>query len=740
MRLRIFLSVCFAVLLLVLFSFTNDLSSYSYGQISEVSGNKVSYLGDIRPFIDIKGCNAAQCHGSVGDEGGFELSLFNGDPKGDYERMIYANRGRYFDRFSPENSLFLRKINGKSPHKGGVLAEKGSKEYQMLVAWISQGAVYEYPNQRKIVSLRINPEKFQMKVGQEKQLSLMAVYSDGTEKDVTAEGYFTSNDMAVIAVGGDGGIRAGHFGQSCVSASYLRNTARVLVTVGNESRSNPQFNGNNKVDDLILAKWKQMGLEPSRLCSDEEFLRRVYLDVTGALPTVEQAKEFLADKAGNKRSELIEQLLASDKFADFQALKWCDLLRVKSEFPSNLWPNAVQAYQRWLRQSFIEDKPYDQFVRELLVSQGSDFRDSPVNFYRAFPDRQPQAIADTAALIFMGARMSCARCHEHPAESWGSRESLGMGAFFAKLGYKKTQEWKEEIVYFNPDGKLMHNGKIVQPQYIDGTMAEVKAGQDPREVFANWLTAKDNPWFAQNISNKIWFWLMGRGIIHQPDDIRPGNPATNPELLNYLVEELVGKDYDLKHLYRLILNSRTYQLSSEANANNKDDYAYFSHYMIKRLTAEQLLDAVGQVTGTNEPFTSRIPEPFTFIPDDCSAVQLADGSITTPFLEMFGRPGRDSSFESQRNNQAAMDQILHFINSEHLQKRLTSSSVLKKIVASKKNPKQIIDELYLAMLSRYPKADEVKILAEFFDKNKRNIAVEDTVWAIMNTKEFIFNH
>jgi hypothetical protein len=419
-------------------------------------------------------------------------------------------------------------------------------------------------------------------------------------------------------------------------------------------------------------------------------------------------------------------------------------LRIKSEYPSDLWPNAVQAYHHWIRDSLQRNIPIDRFARELLTSSGSNFRIGPANYYRAFLKRDPQDLAEATSLLFLGQRLSCARCHAHPVESWDRIDNLGMAAFFAKVGYKKTLEWKEEVVYFNPKGELRDpaTGDLVKPTFLGGRSAALAATQDPRIAFADWLTDPNNPLFARAMVNRVWFWLMGRGIVHEPDDLRPTNPPANPELLDYLAKELVDHRYDLRHIYRLILNSRTYQFSSAGSQWNGFDQAHFSHYLIRRLAAEVLLDAIGQVTQTSETFSSRIPEPYTVLPEGERAVELSDGSIGTPFLELFGRPSRDSGYESDRDNRTSVVQALHLINSRHIQGRISSSPRLRQWAQSKLTDAEIIDEITLSAISRYPTAQERQTVVDYMarDPKARVQAMEDVVWAIFNTEEFLFNH
>ncbi|NLG43375.1 MAG: DUF1553 domain-containing protein [Phycisphaerae bacterium] len=485
----------------------------------------------------------------------------------------------------------------------------------------------------------------------------------------------------------------------------------------------------NVVDEHITAALAQHGLELANPCSDEVFIRRVYLDVIGTLPEPAEVQQFLEDGRLEKRSELIDRLLARDEFADYWALKWCDVLRVKSEFPINLWPNAVQAYHRWVRDAIANNKPYDQFARELLTSSGSNFRVPPANFYRAAAGHEPSALAAVVALTFMGSRV----------DTWPEKQRHNLEAFFSRLAFKSTGEWKEEIIYLDPAprGPL----DAVLP---DGSSVRIEAGEDPRKVFADWLISAENPWFARAVVNRTWFWLMGRGIIHEPDDIRPDNPPSNPELLAVLERELLRAEFDLRAVYRLILRSRTYQQSSIARRDCPEAETLFAYYPVRRLDAEVLVDALCQVFGgPGESYTSAIPEPFTVIPKDQRTITLADGSITSPFLELFGRPPRDTGLMSERNNQPTRAQRLHLINSSHVQKKIENSPRLRKIVAdNRKDRRKLISAIYMHLLSRSPTPEELDIAEEYFKTAGllQRQAVDDLAWALINTKEFFYRH
>jgi len=514
------------------------------------------------------------------------------------------------------------------------------------------------------------------------------------------------------------------------------------------------------LDAFVSRQLKQLGIQPANPCSDAVFIRRVYLDVIGTLPTADEVTAFLNDKMPNKRSLLVDKLLARGEFAEYWAMKWCDLLRVKSEFPINLWPNAVQAFHHWIRSCITRNVPYDKFVRAMLTASGSNYSVPEVNFYRAVQSKEPSGLAQAVALTFMGTR----------AEKWPKERLSGMAAFFRQVGYKATGEWKEEIV-FNDPGK---SGSGTQAFFPDGTLAKPAPDLDPREVFSNWLISPRNPWFTRNIANRVWSWLMGRGIINEPDDIRPDNPPGNPELLAYLEGELIRSRYDLKLLYRLILNSNTYQASSIPADKNPQAADNFASYPLRRLDAEVLIDALNQITGATDDYTSQIPEPYTYIPENQRAISMADASVTSSFLEMFGRSARNTGLETERNNRPSATQELHLLNSKHIQSKLELSIPLRLLTQKGGKPREVADRLYLTILSRYPTNEELKIIADYATPKivpvnatpptagptlstgsmqeasptpaptpakpvRRNVMM-DLAWALINSPEFLYRH
>jgi hypothetical protein len=486
------------------------------------------------------------------------------------------------------------------------------------------------------------------------------------------------------------------------------------------------------IDELVFSRLQVLHVPAVNVCPDDVFVRRVYLDTIGTLPTAAEARQFILDRRPDKRRVLIDRLLARDEFADYWAMKWSDALRIKAEFPINLWPNAAQCYHGWIHDAIRDNTPWDKVARELLTASGSNFEVPPVNFYRAMQNRTPAGIAQAVALTFLGER----------AENWPSNKLANLAVFFANLGYKSTGEWKEEIVYFNPAstnaGAL--NGSPRQAFFPDGGEVTLSPDLDPRAVFAEWLV-KD-PQFSRNLVNRTWAWLLGRGIVQEPDDFRADNPPSNPELLAFLEQEFVSSGYDFKRLLRQILNSETYQLSAGPPDSDPAGAADFAAYPLRRLDAEVLIDAIDQITGTTEGYSSAIPEPYTFIPDNVRSIALPDGSITSSFLEMFGRPPRDTGQMSERNDSITAAQKLWLLNSSQMQRKIEQSRMIEFQTRPDRTPAEIVTGMYLGILSRFPTTAEMQIAQAYFQKagKARRQAVVDLAWALMNSSEFLYRH
>lgn len=490
----------------------------------------------------------------------------------------------------------------------------------------------------------------------------------------------------------------------------------------------------NRVDDYVFAELKKSHVSPARPCSDAVFVRRVYLDVIGTLPTADEARSYIESKSAAKRSDLIESLFDRPEFADYWAMKWCDVLRVKAEFPTDLWPMAAQGYSRWVRDCIRDNMPYDRFVRCLLTASGSNFCDPPVNFYRSVPGRKPETIARYIALTFMGTR----------AEKWPAGRLEGMEPFFSQIGFKATGEWKEEIVTWDPAKKAawQASGEPVAAVFPGGPRVQLKPDRDPRAVFAGWLTDPGNPWLSRCVVNRIWYWLFGRGIIQEPDDIRHDNPPGNAPLLEYLQRALVYSNFDLRSVYRVILNSQTYGFSSLSTPPKPSDEALFASYLVRRLDAEVLIDAIDQVSGGTEQYVSEIPEPFTFLPDTQRAISIPDGSITSAFLDMFGRPGRNTGLAAERDNRFTPGQRLHLLNSSHIRNKIDRIPQQLGLIQAGLPFDQALDTIYLSILSRFPTDAERAVARDYMQHtaNSRRDALIDVSWAAINSAEFLYKH
>ncbi len=700
------------------------------------------YLHDVSPLLGGLGCAQVACHGGGAGKGGLKLSLFGADPDADYAALSDVKRPR-FDHHSADGSLILQKIAARTAHGGGVRAAVGSPEFLAIRAWIAGGGAYSTPGRPALTSIAIAPATAALKRGATLSPRVIAAYSDGSRRDVTRDSQLSCTLAGVVDVNGKT-LAARGYGQTFLVAGFGRKfaTARIVAPQPLPTKVTTPAGG-GEIDRLCAMKWREVGIPPSALASDPTFLRRVSLDTTGLVPTQEAARAFLADRSPDRRAKLIDRLLASPEYVDYVSLKWGDLLRIKSEFPVRLWPKAVETYSRWVHESIAANKPYDQFATELITGTGSDFRSGPANYYRAVTDRDPQSFGETTALLFMGARLGCAHCHGHPSDSWSTADNLGFAAFFAGIKFKPTQEWKEEIVMADPE-PIFRNPKtadIILPRIPGEAMPVASSPTESRRAqLAHWLTAPANPWFARSIVNRVWYWLMGRGIVEEPDDMRATNPPVNSALLDYLAKDFTAHGSDIRRLTRTILNSRVYQLSSTPTRWNAADTALFSHYTVKRLAAEPMLDAINQLTGASDDFSSIIPEPFTHMPAGSRAVQITDGSIETAFLGLFGRPARDMAYESDRCSRATARQAMVLLNSQEIESKIASGTRVKRLTEPGRADGAVVEEIYLSALSRLPSASEKQVALAHMARHTaaRAEAIQDLVWAIINTREFLF--
>ena len=705
--------------------------------VARLTDDVIDFRRDVLPVLSKAGCNITGCHGSPRGKNGFRLSLFGAEPKADAVALSRDRMSRLINPVEPSRSLYLLKATATIAHGGGKRIDKDSDGYRLLVEWIRNGAPTERQIDVELEKITVYPSEFVCSSGQRQQILVTAHYSDGSVRDVTHLATYRSTETGIATVDANGVVETVGTGEAVIVIGYAGQFATSRFVIPQQLPVPfPDIQPNNKIDELVFAKLRKLNIPPSDLASDEMFLRRVYLDTIGTLPTPDEVRQFLSDPSPDKRAKVIESLLSREEFVDFWTLKWCDLLRVKPEFPIQLWPKGVASFYRWIRTSIAQNKPYDQFVRELLTASGSAYRNGAANYYRATSMRDPQGWAEMTATTFLGVRIDCAHCHSHPFEAWTWDDNLGLAAFF-QVRMKRTREWGEDVVYWDPGVRVRHpkTGAVVRPKFLGGAEPEIPEGVDPRQVLADWLTSPENPWFARAIVNRIWYWLMGRGIVHEPDDFRVTNPPENPELLDYLAEELIQHNWDLKHIYRLILNSKVYQLSSVPNKWNAHDTVHFSHFPIKRLTAEQMLDAISQVC--------EAPERFPGMPPGMRAIQLPHNQVRSEFLDLFGRPARDVTCECERNQDTSMSQALYLVNTNHMEGKLRSGARIQRLIKAGASNEQIIEELYLAALARRPTEQEFQAALAYVEQagpKQRVQALQDVLWAILNTKEFLFNH
>ncbi len=698
------------------------------------------FASDIMPILTKSGCNAGACHGSNAGKGGFHLSLLGYDPKSDHEAMTRFVGSRRISLSQPDNSLILRKATARIPHGGALRFFPESSEYRTLKAWISGGALAPKSTEPTVTKLLVSPDNRSLAIGGIQSYKIEATLTDGSKRDVTARTLFTSGDGSILEVNSDGSAKVVGSGEGTVVIRYggVFTAARLTAPYGKpivEKKSSSL----SPIDALINSKLAGLGAPLSERCSDAEFLRRASLDVTGALPKPEEVKSFLSSPDTLKREKLADRLLSSDAYIDFWTLKWSDLLRNSQR---SLLPKGMKAYHQWIRESVKTDKPWDKFVREILTAKGSGFLAGEVNYYRTGTDPDgasistPEELGETTAQLFMGVKLQCAHCHNHPFEKWTQVQYYQLAGFFKRLESKSGKEPGEKLISENGLDEIRHpkTNLVLHPAPLDAAPIPTEFKGDRRQFFADWLTAPDNPFFANVIVNRIWKHYMGRGLVEPVDDFRVTNPATNDPLLKYLASDFRNKKYDLKALMREILLSDAYNRSSRATPENAPDNRYYSRFLVKRMSAEQILDALDDVTGTSEKFKD--------YPVGTRAVQLMDTTVASLFLDAFGRPVRQTTCECERSSDTSVNQALHLLNGEDVQAKLASpDGNLAKLCDGTLTPDAIIEQLYLSTLSRPPTGSETNLALTWFEKrNDRKLATQDLAWALVNSKEFLFNH
>jgi hypothetical protein len=700
----------------------------------------VNLENDVLPILTRAGCNAGACHGKQRGQNGFQLSLLAFDPDFDFAALTQEARGRRIFPSAPEQSLLLRKASGQVPHGGGKKLTPGDGRYEVLLNWIKLGTPRKPASAPSLSRITVEPSERLLKYREETQLRLMAHYSDGSSKDVTALATFQSNESPVAAVDANGKIKAGPIpGEAAIMSRFMDKFAVTQIVIPFPGTVDgavyDEWSRGHFIDRLAAVKWKQLNLAPSKPANDSTFLRRAFLDVIGRIPTPQEARAFLNDSSPDRRSKLIDALLSRPEYADFWANKWADLLRPN---PYHAGIKAVYNLDSYLRESFRQNKPYDQFARELLTAQGSTFRDGATVLFR--DRREPAELTTMISQLFLGIRLDCARCHHHPFEVYGQDEFYSFAAYFSRIGRKGTGisapiSGSEEMIFTAKSGSVAHplSGKQMSAKPLFGKARELDEETDPRNVLADWIASPDNPYFARVIVNRVWADLMGRGLVEPIDDLRATNPPTNPALLDALADDFRKNKYDLKKLLRTILTSKVYSLSSLPNDRNAGDLRNYSRYYRQRLRAEVLLDAVSDISGT--------PETFSAMPTGSRAMQLWTHRSQSLFLDSFGRPDPNQDPPCERTSDSSMVQVLHLMNAPGIHRKVTAdNSRTAQLAESSKTPAEIVEELYLWVYARMPSAAEKEVGVKLFAGKgiSRRQAAEDLLWALLNTPEFTF--
>jgi hypothetical protein len=694
----------------------------------------VSFRHDVIPSFSQAGCNMGACHGTPTGKGGFRLSLRGYLPDQDYQILSRDSGGRRVNPFAPDTSMILRKPLGEIPHEGGLRLKRGTKTYEFLRDWIAEGAVDD-ASCPAAVKLELLPGARVLNAPAKTQQVVARVhYADGSVRDMTPTCYYSTSSPEIADVDGEGHVVFKNRGEVAVIAHYLDLVANVRLThlvevPGFRLAEVPQ---QNLVDKAVFNKLNKMRVKPSEDCTDEEFIRRVYLDTIGVLPTAVEVKAFSDDKSPERRSKVIDGLLGRTEFYDYWTLKLADVLRSNGRL---IQPKGTYVFQRWIRTSLEQNKPIDEFVRELLTADGSTFQNPAANYYRI--SRDPENSVETTAQLFLGVRIQCAKCHNHPFERWTQDDYYGFAAFFSRVRQKKGNLPLEEVIFAANDGEVRQprTGQVMKPKALGGpVLGDETSSADRRARLAKWLTGPDNPFFAKSFTNRVWYHLLGRGIVEPVDDFRDSNPASNDELLDGLAASFAKSGYNLKALVRTILTSRTYQLSARTDELNADDNLYFSHAYTKLLPAEVLLDAISALTGTTTSFDG--------LPKGARAIQIPDGKMDNPFLKTFGRPARELACECERESDSNLSQALQLIGGATVNGKLhEDSGRMAQLAKSQKSPEEIVRELYVVALARQPNATEVAAaLKHLGAASDRRQAIEDLGWVLINSKEFLFRH
>ncbi|MBI1310440.1 DUF1553 domain-containing protein [bacterium] len=739
---RFVLRVAVCLGLLVVLTSTPDVSA-------DQAAKPISFENDVVPVLTKAGCNTGSCHAKAGGgQKGFQLSMLGFEPREDYEALVKEAHGRRLFPAIPERSLVLKKACGETPHGGGIRLAKNSEGYSLLHRWIESGTPYGSGNEPKLQTIEVQPERGLVQRHGQQQLTAIARYSDGSERDVTELALYESNDEAMADVSESGLVQVEEIpGKVAIMVRYQGKVAvfTAAVPLGAPVENLPE--PSNFVDEHVFANLKQIGVPPSAVCDDSTFLRRVTLDIAGRLPTPEETTEFLASTAADKRDQVIDHLLRSPEYADFFAGKWAPLLKNRRDDAADITSNF--AFHAWIRDSLLANVPYDQMVRELLAATGTIIGNPPVAWYKRVTD--PKEQLEDIAQLFLGVRMQCAQCHHHPFERWSQDDYYSFAAFFSRIGRKPTATRGEDLIFHDRGLATATNvktGEKLTPAALGDDVGEIAPDEDPRLRLADWMSSSGNPYFAKALVNRYWKHFFKIGLIEPEDDIRDTNPPTNPELLAALEAHFIASGFDLKDLIKVITQSKTYQLSAQPNEHNLADRQNYSRFYPRRLQAEVLLDSVDDLTGS--------PTSFANLPPGTRAIALPDNSYnnSSAFLQVFGRPNSQSVCECERVESSSLAQSLHLLNSNEMKSKLAAGNGRAAQLAASQEPlEDRIRGLYLLAFSREPRPEELQTAVAYLNEpvldaagNPMNPAqstrenFQDLIWALLNAKEFLFNH
>ena len=738
--------------------------SWNLSAIAQPAASPVYFGTDIVPILTRLSCNSGGCHGKATGQNGFKLSLFGFEPEIDYQSLVQDGRGRRLFPAQPEQSLLLLKATARMPHGGGRRLDERSEDYRILRDWIAQGAIPPGADDPRLERIEVSPREMVLKKNSTIPLRVKAFLSDGTTRDVTARVVYQSNEPAVASVADDGTITvAKAHGLVSIMARlgnqidtfhgvvpYLENeselkVARQKLPQLQHSLATPQQvflkgpRAPTTVDQLLIRQWDRMGITPSSVTDDSTFLRRATIDVCGSLPTPDEITAYVEDKSPDKRSRLVDRLLERPEYASYFALKWADILQNRGAGYSTSKQRAgTTLFAGWIRDSIAANKPYDQFVSEILTASGSQQLNPPAIWYRTV--RKSPEYVESVAQAFLGVRIQCAQCHHHPTESWSQRDYYGLAAVFARVGRKggfaDAEVPTDEIIFLAERGEVRdpRNGQILSPRALGGPDFNSGPLDDPRISLARWMTAPQNPYFARTMVNRMWAHFLGRGIIHPIDDARSTNPPSNPELLEALSQDFIASGYDVKHLIRVITTSHAYALESLPQEGNAGDNQTFARFYPRRMTAETLLDGISQVL--------EAPTPFNGFPTGTRAIELPDENVTAHFLDVFGRPARITACECERVDAPALNQALELVNSTEIQRKLTvDTGFATRLASSDKAINEQVTQAFLQVLGRQPRDEEREVSVKFLNsESDKPEALRSLLWSLLATNEFVFNH